>query len=316
MQRHASRNPEELSGCGREEMITLPEAQDPVTLVDWLEASLLTEKTSRISDAAIVDVLSEAELDDPDALVASMHQVVRFRGRIVRKNYPVKKDGLGFSRNGAWNSYLPYSFMLFASLNQSYVELNYKGGAANRPAELFENLASKAVEKYLDCSVIRIGAPRRSPVPPTFPAALDYAIASLCETVGQRDLEDQNSGDDGVDLIGWRSFGDARASQAMILAQCAIGTDWRDKRDGVSLEMWKRHIDWHSRPLKGFAVPFHHEQGRPWRETATRAGIIFDRLRIAKLVASKELPTTITKEMAAWCEQRLKQIKTLEIERR
>lgn len=298
-------------------MIALPETQDPVALVDWLETSVLTEKTNRISDAAIVDVLTEADVDDdPDTLVTSMHQTVRFRGRIVGTGYPLRKDGLGFSRIGPWESYLPYSFMLFASLNQSYVELSYMKGSANRPAELFENLAAKAIENYLDCTVIRIGAPRRSPVPTAFPGALEYAVAQICEPIGQRDLEKQDSGDDGVDLIGWRPFGDSRASQAMILAQCSIGTDWKDKRDGVSLEMWKRHIDWHSGPLKGFAVPFHHEQGGSWRETATRAGIIFDRLRIAKLVDSKSLTKTITKSMAAWCAQRLKQINALEIERR
>jgi hypothetical protein len=203
--------------------------------------------------------------------------------------------------------------MLFASLNQSYVELNYAGGTANRPAELFEVLASKAVERYLDCSVIRIGAPRRAPVPTAFPIALDYTVAELKENLGQRDLEDHNSGDDGVDLIGWRSFGDNRASQAIIFAQCSIGTDWRHKRDGVSLELWRRHIDWHSHPLKGFAVPFHHEPGAPWRETATRAGIIFDRLRIARLVSGNLLQPNTRRDMTAWCEQRAGAISTLDV---
>lgn len=297
-------------------MITLPESQEPTALGDWLEVSLLTDETRRISDAAIVDVFSEGDLDDADALLTAVQQVVRFRGRIVGKEYPLRRDGQGFSRVGEWSNYLPYSFMLLASLNQSYVELRYKGGTANRPAELFENLACIALERYLDCTVFRIGAPRRPPAPAAFPEALDYAVSQIFEPVGQRDLEDHASGDDGVDLIGWRSFGDNRASQAIILAQCAIGTDWRDKRDGVSLEMWRRHIDWHHGPLKGFAVPFHHEQGRPWRETSTRAGIIFDRLRIAKLVSQKSMPKATAQQMNNWCKGRLSQVKRLEIERR
>jgi hypothetical protein len=295
-------------------MIALPSSQDSVALVDWLEASLLTQETGRISDTAIIDVFSEADLEeDSDSLLAAMHQTIRSRGNTIGAAYPVERQGLGYSRRGEWKEYLPYSFMLFASLNQSYTELNYKGGTANKPAELFETLASKAVENYLHCSVIRIGAPRRSPVPFTFPKALVYAVKELGEIVGQRDLERHDSGDDGVDLIGWRPFGDARASQAIILAQCAIGTDWRDKRDGVSLEMWRRHIDWHSAPLKGFAVPFHHQEGNPWRETATRAGIIFDRLRIAKLVDAAALPAVTKQEMMKWCEIRLKKILELTI---
>ena len=296
-------------------MITLPPSQDAIALVDWLEASLLTQSTGRISDTAILDVFSEADLDeDPDSLLAAMHRTVRVRSTAIGASYPLQRDGLGYSRQGEWKSYLPYSFMLFASLNQSYAELSYAGGTANKPAELFERLASKAVEKYLHCSVIRIGAPRRTPVPFQFPDALVYAVEELGEIIGQRDLERHNSGDDGVDLIGWRPFGDARASQAIILAQCAIGIDWRDKRDGVSLKMWKRHIDWHSDPLKGFAVPFHHEEGNSWRETATRAGIIFDRLRIAKLVDDTALSAPVRQEMVKWCEAHLKKIHKLTIE--
>jgi hypothetical protein len=296
-------------------MITLPASFDAAALVDWLEASLLTQETSRISDALILDVLFEADpVDDPHMLLAAMRQTFRTRSDTVGLKYPVEREGHGYSRRGAWRDFLPYSFMLFVSLNQSYAELNYSGGTANKPAELFEILASSAVERYLRCSVVRIGAPRRSPVPKIFPDAITYAANQLGEIIGRRDLERHDSGDDGVDLIGWRSFGDARASQFIILAQCAIGTDWRDKRDGVSLGMWRRHIDWHSEPLKGFAVPFHHQGGNPWRETATRAGIIFDRLRIAGLVDTAALPTEVNARMAKWCEARLEKIAVLTIE--
>ncbi len=296
-------------------MITLPSSEDALALVDWLEASLFAQSASRISDTAILDVFSEADLDeDPDVLLAAMYRVVRARGDTIAAGYPIQRDGLGYSRRGEWKSYLPYSFLLFASLNQNYTELNYAGGTANKPAELFETVASKAIERYLHCSVIRIGAPRRNPVPSGFPDALAYVVRGLGETIGQRDLEQQNSGDDGVDLIGWRPFGDGRASQVIVLAQCAIGTDWRDKRDGVSLPMWRRHIDWHSDPLKGFAVPFHHQEGNTWRETATRAGIIMDRLRIAKLVDDAAIPAQTKKDMVKWCEARLKKILKLTIE--
>src|SRR5579863_5755247 len=142
-------------------MITLPAVQDAVGLVDWLETSLLTQTADRISDTAIVDVFSEADSNDPDELLATITQTVRARGSTIGTAYPFQRMGLGFSRMGTWRRNLPYSFMLFTSLNQSYVELNYAGGAANRPAELFEVLAAKAVEEYLDCFVIRIGAPRR-----------------------------------------------------------------------------------------------------------------------------------------------------------
>jgi hypothetical protein len=206
--------------------------------------------------------------------------------------------------------------MLLVSLNQAYAELRYTNGSANRPAEYFEHLTAIALERYLGCAVVRIGAPRRPPLPTQFPAALSYTIRQLNEALGRRDLEDQDSGDDGVDLIAWRAFNDSRPSQAILLAQCTIAVEWRDKRDGISLETWKRHIDWHSHPLKGFAVPFHHEQGNSWRETATRGGIIFDRLRIAKLAKGAPLKRQLRTDLEGWCRARINSLASLVIEGR
>ncbi len=294
-------------------MIVLPGETSAEFLTDWLEASLLTQRANRISDAAILDLFEEADFADAEASLASIVQTQSLRRRVVGVGYPIERDGQGFARNATWRQSLPYSFMLFASLNQAYRELNYAGaGTANRPAELFEFLTSAALERYLDCKVIRFGASRRAPMPAAFPAALRYSVGLLQEAIGLQDVEEHNSGDDGLDLIGWRTFDDGRASQAVILAQCAIGTDWSFKRGDLSLSLWRRHIDWHSAPLKGFAVPFHHQAGRAWRETATRAGIIFDRLRIAKLVTVKILQAPLRGAMTAWCEERVAAISALE----
>ena len=274
----------------------------------------MLQKQSRISDSAIEDALNEADVSDPDGSLASLTQTIQSRVRIVGGAYPFRRDGMGFVRRGSWSAYLPYSFMLFASLNQHYEELRYKGGTANKPSELFEHLTLMSLEKYFGCSVLRLGAPRRNPMPANFPDALDYTVGQLGEAIGQRDLEDQKSGDDGVDVVGWLAFGDARASQAIILAQCSIGNDWKDKRNSIDLDMWKRHIDWHSAPLRGFAIPFHMEAGGPWRETATRAGIVFDRLRIARLIATEKLALKFSGELKAWCTARGKAISKLAID--
>ncbi len=204
-------------------MITLPASQDAVSLVDWLEASLMTQNADRISDAAIIDVFSEADFDDADGLLAGINHTLRARSTAIGASYPFRRDGLGYARIGSWKNTFRIASCCSHPSIRATVELKFVGGSANRPAELFETLASRAVEKYLGCPVIRIGAPRRKPVPGAFPAALEYAVKELGEIIGTRDLEKQAGGDDGVDLIGWRTFGDARGSQAIILAQCAIG---------------------------------------------------------------------------------------------
>jgi hypothetical protein len=294
-------------------MITLPAYHTNLALTDWLEASVaLGGRGTRITDTAILDVLAEADVEDAETLLTAVTQTVRWRSKTIRAGYPLKRDGLGFSARGHWSDFLPYSFMLFVSLNQFYDELNHAGGA-NQPAELFEFIVGAAVGKYLRCPVLRIGAPRRAPVPTAFPTALEYVVRQVNEALGSRDLEDQTSGDDGVDLIAWVPFGDGRESQVIVLLQCTIATRWGRKRDELSLKVWRRHIDWHSHPLQGFAVPFHHERGGYWRETATRAGIVFDRPRIARLLGRRISDARLSARVERWCRQRMRAMSRLDI---
>src|SRR5204863_6257710 len=124
---------------------------------------------------------------------------------------------------------LCYSFLLFVSLNQSYGELKFRTGA-REPAILFEFLTAKALELFIDGRAVRIGAPREPPVPTQFPASIDYLSSAIQEPIGQRDLEKHHTGDDGLDIWVAKGFGDERASQLFLVAQCAIGEDWNRKR--------------------------------------------------------------------------------------
>ncbi len=297
-------------------MIKLPNSLDPAALTDWLEASLTVKSKTpfRVSDAEILGELRDRDTDDPDALLANVIAQVDLRKKAIGDAYPFERQGQGFIRLGTWDEYLCYSFLLMTSLNQFYIELNFKGGTANKPAELFEHVTAIALRNYLGSQIIRMGAPRRNPVPSSFPLAIDHVVARVGEALGQRDIEDHKSGDDRADVIAWKPFDDGRPSQLMVFGQCAIGTDWASKRDELSLDLWRRHIDWHSHPVKVFAVPFHHEADKPWRETATRAGIVFDRLRIARLVPKRPAPKKLSSDIAKWAATRVKAAKRLEID--
>jgi hypothetical protein len=189
-------------------------------------------------------------------------------------------------------------------LNQSYPELTH-GAGANSPAADFELLTANALAMFLGASSIRMGASRRHPVPAAFPAALQYLSQAIGEPLhGSGELERQNSGDDGLDVWGFKLFDDARPSSLSVLVQCAIGIDWRDKRSELDLKLWHRHVDYFTEPIKAFAVPFQigHDS---WRETATRGGLILDRLRIAKWANADFLDQAFLAGIRAWCETRI-----------
>jgi hypothetical protein len=293
-------------------VIRLPDDLTPSSLADWLEISLLGEidEPHSISDAEIYKVLRSADADVETEFENLRLEVVR-RSRLLGDIYPLVREGYAFLRRTEWTERLTYSFMLLVSLNQSYADLVFGGGSATRPAELFEFLTALALERYLGGSAIRIGAHRRDPVPAAFPAAVRYLAVQLMEECGYGELEVHQSGDDNVDVVAWLPHFDRQPSQAIVLAQCAIGTDWRVKRSEIDAKVWRRHIRWHTEPMTAFAIPFFHEAGNSWRETATRGGLIFDRPRISSLVFNAEVPQQLAAGISEWCRARLEQTAAL-----
>ena len=285
-------------------MLRVPNVDGPESLADWMEASLLAQDDpERISDADLQDALEQAGRDKEEGLEDILQQF-RHRSQAIGSRYPIKRAGWGFRARGTWEDYPCYSFLLFVSLNQSYGELNFRT-QASEPAILFEVLTARALELFLGGSAIRIGAPRLPPVPAGFPAALAFLANAIKEPVrGDGGLERHGSGDDGLDIWVTKGFQDQRTSSVFVVAQCAIGENWRVKRSELDLALWYRHIDWFTQPLKVFAVPFQINQDS-WRETATRGGLILDRPRIAQTIDPAHLPGPIVTRIKKWTRQRI-----------
>jgi hypothetical protein len=294
-------------------MLQLTNSEAAESLGDWLEASLLTKADGdRISDADVLDILGEAGRERDESL-EQITQQIRQRALALGDKYPVERSGQGFRVKGAWDAYLCYSFLLFVSLNQSYASMRFRAGSANRPARLFENVTAHALERFLNGSTIRMGAPREGAIPRAFPAAIDFLASAIREPVGARDLERQDSGDDGLDVWFWKSFADDRPGQIFLIAQCAIGDDWGQKRSELDIRLWKRHIDWFTEPMRVFAVPF-QIPAASWRETATRGGLVLDRLRIAASVVHGALLPAVQTGMRTWtAARRTNAINTLSV---
>lgn len=293
-------------------MIRPPIELTPTTVADWLEASQLSDDAQeRIADATVQDELEQANVEETEVHLANLRGEVSRREQLLGPRYPLTRNGLGFRRKVAWQECLPYSFLLLVSLNQLYRPLVFQAGSANVPAELFESLAGAALKNYVGGEAIRIGAPRRQPVPAAFPHAVRYLADQLSETFGYGELEIQQGGDDGIDIVVWKPFNDRLSSQLVVLAQCAIGTDWKEKRSSLDLNVWGRHIRWATAPLRAFAVPFQHELGGIWEETGLRGGIILDRARIVANLPDPALPAAEIDRLRQWCVARLRRVRGL-----
>ena len=88
-------------------MIRPPEELTPAALADWLESSLLVGTTERLSDADVEDSLAESGAGDLEEYLANLRAEVHRREHEMVERYPIRRDGVGFSRKGKWDSFLP-----------------------------------------------------------------------------------------------------------------------------------------------------------------------------------------------------------------
>ena len=291
-------------------MLAPPASHAPNALADWLEASVLFggEDYATMSTAMIRSILEQIDVSDPDDLLSDIRREVRNRKRSSGDGYPVSLTASGYSLKDDWAEFLCYSFLLLVSLNQHYAELRFTDGAATRPAELFEFLSSHAFTSYFGGKVVRFGARRRSPVPQRFSEALMYLASETLEEYGGGGLVASRTQDDGLDLVAWVPFPDGRPGQLVLLGQCAIGTDWKEKRTEVNIDLWRAHVRWLVPPVRAFIVPFNHDNDVEWKRTSSFGGIIFDRARIARLVRMGEVPTQLAQKLSSWCKGRISQL--------
>ena len=97
-----------------------------------------------------------------------------------------------------------------------------------------------------------------------------------------------------VDIVAWKPFPDARASQVIIFGQCASGANWTSKlteldRTFLGSVDSTRQI---SELLRSVFIPHRIFDGDEWEKHARDARLLFDRCRIAAFSHSsvKETP--------------------------
>ena len=238
-------------------MLRPPDVSTQGALADWVEISLLAlqDEPFRISDAEISDAIQEYG-GDAESDFASLKAELDSRIDLLGGSYPVSRDGQGYARTRNRIDCLLYYFLLLVSLNQHYSEMRFVAGQLQGAGEIFENLVLMALTNYVGGQAMRLGGTEApSGVPTRFPRAVAHLATATGEEFGYGDLEHQESGDDGLDIVAWKPHRDKKPSQLIVLAQCAVGTNWTAKRSELDLEVWRHHIHWHTQPIK--ALQFH-----------------------------------------------------------
>jgi len=264
-------------------MIDLPfdDLTDPIRLADWLELYALTSPDHNSSRGDLDGALRRAalaELEDDEAIEVKIMEVfdeLEERMRITQMAYPFEMDHPGvLALKSTWEYFPTYVFCLCLS----YLPIRETKGP-----RLFERVSCLAAGGYLQGEAVGFGFPRKE-----LPSAFSDAVTELCGRIGegmryknQLALDRQ---DDTLDLVAWKDFVDGRPSKVLMFGQCGAGQNWTQKLGELDpkqfWDQWMHESLVSPIPVKSFFSPYRIQPER-WEFYARKAGILFDRCRIA-----------------------------------
>ena len=266
-------------------MLDLPfdDLTDPLKLADWLELYALLSPDRNSSRGDLESVLRMAslfELDDDEKVelkILEVFQELEQRTEAAREAYPFGLDYRGVLRlrSSNWEEFPVYIFCLC---------LSYRPLRETRVGpKLFERISCLAAQHYLQGQSIGFGAPREE-----LPSPFADAVTELCGRIGEgggyREQPSLDRQDDTLDLVAWKDFADKWPSKILMFGQCGAGRNWKDKLGEMQprafWDQWMQAGSVSPLPIRSFFTPYRVQQNM-WDFCARKAGVIFDRCRIA-----------------------------------
>jgi hypothetical protein len=294
----------------------LPLNRNSASLADWLELELLTTDRGAMSlsevqarlahepDLTLPIASSQGEEDEHWSMITSdLWRELRHRARAARTGYPFVVGDEDVELTGHdWHGWKIYTFLAAVAARHTYQVTM----PVNDTARLFEHVVACALASYLPGQARRVGWPVERGDPGFEARVRRLAEELMREPWGGLTGVSPDVKDHGLDVIAWRPFGDDRPGQPVVLCQCAIGTDfWEKKVDDAA---WRMVIKFIVRPTPAIAFPVIPYVSEPWERSrwagaSISGGLMFDRLRIAAYATFERIESTaIAIEIDDWLE--------------
>jgi hypothetical protein len=277
---------------------------------DLLSIARLTSDDHRDRESDESGIVVEEEILDrePEQVLARVSDEVGHRTQSLGSDYPFTIDRpfrltlKPFSEmiEGHWT----YLFLLLLSAqrdkalptSEKIAELTRRGRV------LFHACASIGVAGLLrNGGTFWFGSPRPDGMP------FLQALAAVCEKLGYGKAKDHvpaglptQPQDDGIDVIGWRQFRDARNGGLLVLCLAATGNNWDEKSVIGAVETFRAWFDRepYAKATGSIAVPFpaNHDVGEhpiqgyevavhnALHRSQSKHGVLIDRCRIVEAV--------------------------------
>jgi hypothetical protein len=302
-------------------MIALPAASDPTeNLADWMELEALRsrDKSSSLADLvkvirrtgstdAFVSAHGDAGSEFSQSIAQDAFAEIDNRQKACgEEKYPFDVEK-GLLKVRPKPETFPYILLLLMSASKP---TSGHGGTS----VLFEHICTHATLGYLGGSdngvtSVRFGAPRKVPL-----ARLSQAVDNLCLAIGEgegcrKPQLARHTGDDGLDIVAWRSFPDNKMGKLIAFGQCAAGrSGWESKLAEMDASAFVKK--WLKTPLvvnpiRMFFVP-RRIPPSDWENAGIDGGILFDRCRI---IACLKSSVSFEKQCAKATKLMLKELK-------
>lgn len=164
---------------------------------------------------------------------------------------------------------------------------------------LFEECVAELSTGLTGNPAMRIGHPRKPPIPTPLKEAIELYCAESGELEGVFKAPQAADKDLGLDVATWLTFKDKRGGYLHFIGQCATGADWVDKLVDLNTPVLKDHVYWAVEPVRFFATPF-VVPSEKFRRSSLKAGLVLDRPRLMELAERRAVPQALVDRLAAY----------------
>ncbi len=276
---------------------------------DWIELSLHFNESDTISKEEVLrtieDTNEELDGDDNDAesyldgfLLDIWNELRRRNALYENLMYDIRDNSI----TKIHESTEPHIMLLLLSL--------YGANQVGNGTKLFEYLSAEALKKYLSGEVYVLGWPVEGLSEDENNTKLGSMIKDICSKANERYIESPPAryNDRGVDVIGWKPFHDCRSGQIIYLMQCAAGKRGFFEKKAIPLGSWEEYAHWANKTNTAFSVPKIVKDNELWHDKTKELGIIFDRVRIIKLISHNDIDNELLNDIIKWNSNRLKEV--------
>lgn len=263
----------------------LPADATSEMLADWAELSVALA-VDAMSRGDMATIALRQGLDGGETTVAGAWAILEARQELYGGRAPLSITEDGYLASDPKQADLKkwHGFLSWLAI----------GGEIDHEArEVFEECVAEIAGGLTGGPHLRLGAPRRTPVPKSLQEAIALYGEESVERTMLIEVPAPDDKDMGLDVVSWADFGDRRGASLHLIGQCASGAHWQEKVSQLSVAFWSDYVHWGVKPSRFFAIPFVVEDPHELHRLSRKAGLILDRPRLVGLASRQHISASV-----------------------